>query len=252
MGEERNVTETYILVVEDDPDLRSLVIKLLERERFTALTASSGAEMRQQMAKQDFDLILLDVRLPDSDGFDLLRELRATSDVAIVMLTGMDTAVDRVLGLEFGADDYVCKPFEPRELVARVKSVLRRSQNNGGGGDSDANPSTVFRFEGHLLDLTHRTLHNDNNDEVELTSGEFDLLSALVETANRPLTRDQLLDRTRAREWSPFDRSIDVLIGRIRRKIEVDPAKPKMIKTVRTIGYVFAAKVDRLTASTPD
>ncbi|MGO1117724.1 response regulator [Rhodovibrionaceae bacterium A322] len=240
------MTDTTILVVEDDPDLRSLVVALLERERFVAVEAASGAEMHQHMAKQDFDLILLDIRLPDSDGFELLRELRATSDVAIVMLTGMDTAVDRVLGLEFGADDYVCKPFEPRELVARVKSVLRRSQNNATTESSAAVASTVFKFDGHKLDVTHRTLHKDNNEEVELTSGEFDLLSALVETANRPLTRDQLLDRTRAREWSPFDRSIDVLIGRIRRKIETDPAKPKMIKTVRTVGYVFAAKVDRL------
>jgi DNA-binding response OmpR family regulator len=235
-----------ILIVEDDPMLRELVSALFERERYRIIEAGNAQEMRARMGEQTFDLILLDVRLPDGDGFELLRELRAKNDIPIVMLTGLDTPVDRVLGLEFGADDYICKPFEPRELVARVKSVLRRTMQSAALQAADGKESTVVHeFANYRLDTTHRTLVSPKGDEVELTSGEFDLLAALVESPNRPLTRDQLLDRTRSREWSPFDRSIDVLVARIRKKIEDDPTNPRLIKTVRSVGYVLSAQVEK-------
>ncbi len=232
-----------ILLVDDDPDLRGMVATLLVRDRFQAREAESAAQMREILSERSPDLILLDVRLPDGDGFELLREIRQDSAVPVIMLTGVDTPVDRVLGLEFGADDYVCKPFEPRELVARIKTVLRRSHTAEEVGGDD--PAVTLHFAGFVLDITHRRLLRDEGEEIELTSGEFDLLRALAEAPNRPLSRDRLLDLTRSREWSPFDRSIDVLIGRIRKKLEPDPARPALIKTVRTIGYILAAKVER-------
>ncbi len=233
-----------ILLVDDDADLRGMLAAMLMRDRFTAREAETAAQMRAQMEDRLPDLVLLDVRLPDGDGFELLRELRQNSNVPVIMLTGVDTPVDRVLGLEFGADDYVCKPFEPRELMARIKTVLRRSGNREEvTGDSEA---VTLHFAGLTLDLTHRRLARDSDgSEIELTSGEFDLLRALAEAPNRPLSRDRLLDLTRSREWSPFDRSIDVLIGRIRKKLEQDPAQPTLIKTVRTVGYILAARVER-------
>lgn len=232
-----------ILLVDDDQDLRGMVMTLLMRDRFDAREAESAAEMRKLMDEHTPDLILLDVRLPDADGFDLLREIRQDSAIPVIMLTGVDTPVDRVLGLEFGADDYICKPFEPRELVARIKTVLRRSNpREDVGADVE---SVTLHFSGYVLDLTHRRLMREDGEDIELTSGEFDLLRALAEAPNRPLTRDRLLDLTRSREWSPFDRSVDVLIGRIRKKLEADPAHPTLIKTVRTVGYILASKVER-------
>jgi two-component system OmpR family response regulator len=232
-----------ILLVDDDPDLRGLVRDLLQRDRFSAREATTAAEMRAALAERSPDLILLDIRLPDGDGFELLREIRQASGVPVIMLTGVDTPVDRVLGLEFGADDYVCKPFEPRELVARIKTVLRRTSVREEVGAEDE--GVTLHFAGFVLDLTHRRLTRKSGEEIELTGGEFDLLRALAEAPNRPLSRDRLLDLTRSREWSPFDRSIDVLIGRIRKKLETDAANPSLIKTVRTVGYVMAAKVER-------
>jgi DNA-binding response OmpR family regulator len=233
-----------ILLVDDDAELRGMLKTLLERDRFSGREASTAVEMRAHLADRTPDLVLLDVRLPDGDGFDLLREIREASNIPVIMLTGVDTPVDRVLGLEFGADDYVCKPFEPRELLARIKTVLRRShQREEVGAEGE---SVTLHFAGFVLDLTHRRLvREEDGSEIELTSGEFDLLRALAEAPNRPLTRDRLLDLTRSREWSPFDRSIDVLIGRIRKKLETDPAHPALIKTVRTVGYILAAKVER-------
>ncbi len=234
-----------ILIVEDDSALRQMLVTLMRRERFDVCEAASAAQLRKCLAAGRFDLLLLDVRLPDSNGFDLLREIRAQSDVAILMLTGLDTPVDRVLGLEFGADDYLCKPFEPRELVARMRSVLRRLQRIPAAA-VEAAEDDCYHFAGFKLDLARRSLQKRDGALVPMTSGELDLLAALVRSANRPLSRDQLLDRTRSREWSPYDRSIDVLIGRIRKKIEADPAHPNLIRTVRSIGYVFVGRVERM------
>jgi DNA-binding response OmpR family regulator len=241
-GEATPTPMPSILLVEDDADFRELLATLLQRERFGVVEAASGEEMYRRLSDEVVDLILLDIRLPDSDGLELLRALRQHSDIPVVMVTGVDTPVDRVLGLEFGADDYICKPFESRELVARVKSVLRRVGTLR--GSVARGEALIYVFAEYFLDVTQRSLSHQSGEKVELTGGEFDLLKALVEAANRPLTREQLLDLTRARQWSPYDRSIDVLVGRLRKKIERDPARPELIRTVRSVGYVFSANVE--------
>ena len=197
-------------------------------------------------------LVVLDVRLPDGSGFDLLQELRSEGNLSVVLLTGLDIRNHRINGLEWGADDYICKPFDPRELVARIKSVLRRSNSEvppaaaGTSGKPDGAGRVIgslLAFDEYLLNPRLRSLSTQDGQPVRLTGGEFDLLLALAQAGNRPLSRDELLDRTRSREWSPFDRSVDVLIGRISRKIEKDPTRPELIKTVRHVGYLLTAPV---------
>jgi two-component system, OmpR family, response regulator len=232
-----------ILLVDDDMDLRDLVTTYLRREGFATDEAATGAAALKRFADADIDLVLLDVRLPDADGFDLLRNLRDRGRTPVIMLTGTDTPLDRVVGLELGADDYIGKPFELRELKARIRSVLRRTHQLG-----DADPQAtveILTFLSFTLDLTHRRLLDGAAAEVDLTGGEFDLLRALAEHPRRPLARDQLLDLTRARDWTPFDRSIDVLIGRLRRKLDARSGETEVIKTVRNVGYMLAAEVKR-------
>jgi two-component system, OmpR family, response regulator len=232
-----------ILLVDDDMDLRDLVTTYLRREGFATDEAATGAAALKRFADADIDLVLLDVRLPDADGFDLLRNLRDRGRTPVIMLTGTDTPLDRVVGLELGADDYIGKPFELRELKARIRSVLRRTHQLG-----DADPQAtveILTFLTFTLDLTHRRLLDGAAAEVDLTGGEFDLLRALAEHPRRPLARDQLLDLTRARDWTPFDRSIDVLIGRLRRKLDARSGETEVIKTVRNVGYMLAAEVKR-------
>lgn len=233
-----------ILIVDDDLLMRQLVSSMLRKHHLTVHEAETGAGLWNGLASKP-DLIILDVGLPDADGFDLLRQLRMENHIPVIMLTGCDTAMDRVLGLEFGADDYVTKPFEPRELLARVRNVLRRCQQ--AHVELVSGPCQKLLFGGLVLNVTERSLKHDDGRDIELTAGEFDLLLALAEAANRPLSRDQLLDRIRAREWTPFDRSIDVLIGRLRAKIEPDRRHPDMIKTVRNAGYVLAVPVRKVT-----
>ena len=237
----------HILIVDDDDAMRGLVATMLGRHRMDVTEVADGAGLADALAKKPPDLILLDVGLPDADGFALLRELRADNPVPVIMLTGHDTAIDRVLGLEFGADDYVTKPFEPRELLARIKNVLRRCQ---GVTVSDVRaPVHQLSFGDFILNVTERRLNHVDGQEIELTSGEFDLLFALADAANRPLSRYQLLDQIRSREWAPFDRSIDVLIGRLRAKIEPDRRNPTIIKTLRNAGYAMVVPVRRMTAN---
>lgn len=233
-----------ILVVEDDAQVRAMVATLLGRAGYEVDAVPRAGDMRRALSDRNIDLILLDVLLPDGDGFEALRRLRETSDLPVIMLTGVDGPDDRVHGLESGADDYVCKPFDPNELIARVRSVLRRADGAGRVVDPSG-ASTVYSFAGLDIDATRRSVTGRDGRDIELTAGEFDLLLALAEAPNRPLSRDELLDRTRSREWSPYDRSIDVLIGRLRKKIEENPAKPALIKTVRTVGYVLSAQVMR-------
>lgn len=233
-----------ILVVEDDAQVRAMVSTLLGRAGYQVDAVPRAGDMRKALTEGSVDLVLLDVLLPDGDGFEALRQLRETSDLPVIMLTGVDGPDDRVHGLESGADDYVCKPFDPNELIARVRSVLRRADGAARVVDPSGT-STVYSFAGYDIDVTRRTLTDRAGRDIELTAGEFDLLLALAEAPNRPLSRDQLLDKTRSREWSPYDRSIDVLIGRLRKKIEENPAKPALIKTVRTVGYVLSAQVER-------
>ncbi len=188
-----------------------------------------------------FDLIVLDIMMPGEDGLSLCRRLHAVNKVPVVLLTAVSSETDRIIGLEIGADDYVCKPFNPRELLARIRAVLRRTSSASGQGE-DATPS-IYEFEGWQLDAVRRTLRNPEGSLVELTAGEFDLLLAFVERPQHVLTRDQLLDLTRGRAATVIDRSIDVQVSRLRRKIEADPQLPVFIKTVRSGGYVFCAEV---------
>lgn len=233
-----------ILVVDDERDMRQMVCRALEREGFRSVEAGSGAEMRAVMAKREIDLLVLDIMLPDSDGFTLAREIRAKSTVPIIMLTGRDDVVDKVTGLELGADDYITKPFHPRELTARVRSILRRSSTvESDIAASGAGASKRAVFAGWTLDLGAFKLISPTGEDVGLTGYEFQVLSVLVRHAQRILSRDQILDMVADREWSPYDRSIDVLIGKIRKKLNDDPSQPVFVKTIRGLGYMFVADV---------
>jgi two-component system, OmpR family, response regulator len=198
--------------------------------------------MRETMARDAVDLVILDLVLRGEDGLQLARELRSQSDIGIIMLTGRGETVDRIIGLEMGADDYLSKPFHLRELLARVRSVLRRGASRG--GDKSGAPRSRVRFAGWTLDLASRELMSPSGEDVRLTTGEFELLAAFVNHANQVLSRDRLLDLSRHREAGPFDRTIDVQVGRLRRKLEDDPKNPTLIKTVRAGGYMFTASVE--------
>lgn len=231
-----------ILTVDDDTDLLGIVRTLFEREKINVLTAVSLGEMWRKLHAGKIDLILLDVMLPDGDGLEAMRELRLKTNLPVIMLTGRDTPMDRVLGLEFGADDYIGKPFEPRELLARVRSVMRRYAL-AETGEAHAGRTSTIAFGDYLLCTATRVLSHRRQGEIPLTSTEYELLRCLASSANRPLNRDQLMDGAFSRDWSPFDRSIDVMIGRLRKKIEKDPSNPRHIKTVRGVGYVLSGAV---------
>ena len=233
----------HILIVDDQREICDLVQEYLSGEGYRVSTAQDGAEMRRVMAQSPVDLVILDLMLPGEDGLTLARSLRQELSVGIIILTGRGEIVDRIIGLEMGADDYLPKPFHLRELLARVKSVLRRASSR----DSDrqtAPARSKARFAGWNLDLSSRELYSPSGKEVRLTTGEFDLLAAFVNNANQVLTRDRLLDLARNREAGPFDRTIDVQVGRLRRKLEDDPQRPMMIKTVRGTGYIFTPPVE--------
>jgi DNA-binding response OmpR family regulator len=233
----------HILIVDDHQDICELVQGYLTGEGFRVSTASDGAGMRKIMAQSHVDLVLLDLMLPDEDGLTLARTLRSESNVGIIILTGRGETVDRIIGLEMGADDYLPKPFHLRELLARVKSVLRRASARS---IKQTDKPTIAQFNGWRLDLATRELTSPSGEEVRLTTGEFDLLAAFVSNANQVLTRDRLLDLARNREAGPFDRTIDVQVGRLRRKLEDDPQNPNLIKTVRGTGYIFTAPVEAM------
>ncbi|MBV9782755.1 MAG: response regulator [Acidisphaera sp.] len=233
----------HILVVDDDRELRDLLARFLERHRFRVTAVRDGREARRAWTAGHYHLVVLDLMLPGEGGLDLARWMRTQSDVPIVMLTAMGEETDRIIGLELGADDYVPKPFNPRELLARIRAVLRRA---GDPQERRAEPgSRSIRFSGWTLEPARRRLLNPEGVEVALTGGEFDLLTALVDRANRVLTRDMLLDLLRGRQAGPFDRAIDVAISRLRRKLEDDGRHAQLIKTVRGGGYVLAATVER-------
>jgi two-component system OmpR family response regulator len=237
----------HLLVVDDDREIRTLLSQFLGRHGYRVSTARDGGEMARLLAAGRVDLLILDLMLPGEDGLSLCRRLRAEGDTPIIMLTAMGEETDRIVGLEMGADDYLPKPFNPRELLARIKAVLRRSGGPGAplsaGGNGAEAGGRVLVFEGWRLNLARRELHSAEGVLVQLSAGEFDLLAAFVEHPQRVLTRDQLLDLARGRAAVPFDRSIDVQVSRLRRKIEPDPADPTLIKTVRGGGYLFAATV---------
>ncbi len=234
----------HILVVDDEPEIAEVLRRYLTGQGYTVSTAESGAAMRQIMAEAAVDLVLLDLGLPGEDGLELMRSLRRTSSVAVIVVTGRGEQVDRIVGLEVGADDYVTKPFDVRELGARVRSVLRRTLDKAAAADSNA-PLEIARFAGWTLHLAGRRLDSPQGKAVDLTTGEFELLAALVKSPGRVFSRDELLEATRNREAGPFDRTIDVQVGRLRRKIEADPQRPELIKSVRGAGYVLTSKVER-------
>jgi two-component system OmpR family response regulator len=226
-----------VLIVEDDRQVRETVADYLASHGYEVGQAADGAAMRKALAAELPDLVLLDVRLPGEDGLALARWLRERHDVAIIMLTAAGEVIDRVVGLEVGADDYIGKPFDLRELLARMKSVLRRAEKSRVRPASGA--SRRVPFGNCQLDLDRHQLIGAGGEDIALTAMEFDLLRAFAEHPNRVLSRDQLLTLTRNREWEPFDRSIDIRIARLRRKIEDDPDNPKTIKTIRGSGYIF-------------
>jgi two-component system, OmpR family, response regulator len=233
----------HILVVDDQKEICEVVQEYLSSEGYKVSVAADGPSMRRIMANGGVDLVILDLMLPGEDGLTLARSLREVSNVGIIILTGRGETVDRIIGLEMGADDYLPKPFHLRELLARVKSVLRRVSSRG-KERSAGQPRNKAKFAGWNLDLSTRELVSPAGSEVRLTTGEFDLLAAVVNNANQVLSRDRLLDLARNREAGPFDRTIDVQVGRLRRKLEEDPEKPSIIKTVRGTGYIFTPQVD--------
>ena len=227
-----------ILIVDDDRDVRESMGEYLQGHGYVVTLAEGGEAMRKAFAAAVPDVVLLDLNLPGEDGLSLARWLRAEHDVAIIMVTAAGEVVDRVIGLEVGADDYLAKPFDPRELRARLKSVLRRAR----GGAKAAKPGAGGRrvkIGKCTLDLDTHQLLGKGGEDLPLTSMEFDLLRVFAERPNQVLSRDQLLTHTRNREWEPFDRSIDIRIARLRKKIETNPEKPRVIKTVRGAGYIF-------------
>jgi DNA-binding response OmpR family regulator len=235
-------TPTRLLIVDDDVSVRAMLREYLEGHGFAVAEAGSGAAMREQLQVELPEVVLLDLRLPGEDGLTLARWLREHHQLGIVMVTAAGDVIDRVVGLELGADDYLAKPFDPRELLARVKSVLRRLQAQPAATPAAAPvPETARRRIGRCeVDLEARRVFELGGAELTMTAMEFDLLRVFLANPNRVLSRDQLLMHTRNREWEPFDRSIDIRIGRLRRKVEPDPtAEPRCIRTVRNAGYMF-------------
>lgn len=234
----------HLLLVDDDKDILSLLTTFFQKHALTVTVAESGTEMFAALDLVKIDIVILDIMLRGEDGFSLCRRLRATSQVPVIMLTAMTDHTDRVVGLEIGADDYLTKPFDPRELLARVRAVLRRTTESGVvPTSSDTRP--VLCFAGWRLDVARRELRSADNALVLLSGGEFDLLLAFVEHPQRVLTRDQLLDLARGEAHAAYDRSIDLQVSRLRHKLEDDPKNPSVVRTVRNGGYIFTPMVTR-------
>jgi two-component system OmpR family response regulator len=238
-------TDAEILIVDDDREIRELLARFLSKHGMKVTALRDGAEMNRHLGLKRPGLIVLDLMLPGEDGLSICRRLRAdkeTSNIPIVMLTAMGEETDRIIGLEMGADDYLPKPFNPRELLARIKAVLRRAQAPAPGG---ADGGGEYVFAGFTLNQETRLLQDEHGKQIDLTGGEFDLLKALLDHPGRVLNRDQLLDLTRGRLAGPFDRSVDIQISRIRKKIERTASEPEIVKTVRGGGYVLSCPVER-------
>jgi two-component system OmpR family response regulator len=229
----------HILLVEDDAEISRMLRQVLSENGFTASWVTSAAEMEPVLARGNVDLMVLDVMLPGEDGFSICRRLRAASRIPIIMLTALGEDVNRIVGLEIGADDYVTKPFNSRELVARIRALLRRSYNT----TLSRRRPPALRFAGWLIDPTSRQLRNPEDVQVAMTSAEFDLLLAFCQNPGRVLSREQLLNLTHGGSAGPIERSIDVHVSRVRQKIEPDPHDPSFIKTVRLAGYIFTPTV---------
>lgn len=236
----------HILIVDDEESIRSLLRECFEMDGYVVSEADNGAAAVECVGKGDVDLVTLDLKLGGENGLEIAREVRTKCNVPIVMITGKGDTIDRIVGLELGADDYIAKPFHVREVLARVRAVMRRYESVAPPAESGA-PSSVdiFSFDRWRLDTAKRELKDDGGAEQPLTTAEFNMLKTFVERPGRTLTRDNIMDLLKGHDWSPFDRSIDTLIVRLRRKIEAQPESPKIIKTVRGVGYVFAANVKK-------
>ncbi|WP_110654701.1 response regulator [Salinicola halimionae] len=232
----------HILVVDDDTELLELMARFFDRHGIAIQVATSGREMDKKLSTGQFDLIILDIMLPGEDGITLCRRIRSHSNIPVIMLTAVSETPERVVGLEVGADDYVTKPFDPRELLARVRAILRRVPKRDGPADSSA---TCLYFKQWKLDIARRELRQLDNTLIPISGGEFELLLTLMNHPGQLLSRDQLLDYTKGAAHDVFDRSIDVLISRLRRKIEANARRPEIIKTVRNAGYLFTPVVRR-------
>ncbi|MFM1814076.1 MAG: hypothetical protein RLZ98_771 [Pseudomonadota bacterium] len=231
--------QTKILIVDDDDDIRALLMGFLAEEGFGTAGACDAPSMDAAIVRERPDLVVLDLMLPGEDGLSICRRLRSTSGIPVIMLTARSAEVDRIVGLEIGADDYVTKPFSKRELLARIRSVLRR-----GGPSQDLNPpKSVLRFNQYTVDVNARRITDQSGREITLTGAEFDLLICFVHSPQRVLSRDQLLDKVHGRNADPFDRSIDTLVSRLRKKIEVASDKERLIATIRNHGYLFTPPV---------
>lgn len=237
---EPNARNEHILVVDDDVRIRQMLITYFEDEGYRVTAVGDGAAMRDALQRHPVDIILLDLVLPGGeDGLMLARELRSRCETPIIMLTGRDDVVDRIVGLEVGADDYIAKPFHLREVLARLRTVLRRRQP---AAPTRAEQGETIHFDGWRLDLARRQLVTAEGVEIQLTTGEFDMLAALARAPGRVLSRDVLMDLTHGRSLEAFDRTIDAQIARLRKKIEPNPSQPTLIKSVRGVGYVFTGK----------
>ena len=233
--------EPNILVVDDDREIRTMLSDYLQQNGFSATAVADGQETRRALQQADYDLIVLDLMLPHESGLEICRALRATSEIPIIMLTALGEEVDRIVGLEVGADDYMAKPFSPRELLGRIRAVLRRA--TGGSKSSTSEPVREYRFADWTLDLEERALKSSDGKAVELTGGEFRLVAFLLERAPQIVTRRDLMRELRGREHDPFDRSIDVQVSRLRQKLKRGDDESQLIKTVYGEGYVVGVPV---------
>lgn len=230
-----------IVVCDDEPDVRATVVEYLERSGYAVTPADGGPALRALINVKPIDVVILDIRMPGEDGLSLARYLREHSDVAIIMLTGSAGVIDRVVGLEIGADDYIAKPVDLRELLARIKAVLRRtSRRERAAQETETQARHVVHFGNCRFDPEAHKLFNADGAEIAITPMEFRLLKVFAEHRGRTLNRDQLLELAHDRGWDPFDRSIDIRISRLRKKIEADPSKPEVIRTIRGVGYLYS------------
>jgi DNA-binding response OmpR family regulator len=232
-----------ILIVDDDPSIRELLRDCFEGEGFSVSEAHDSRTMMTRLAKGGIDLVTLDLMLGGESGLALAAQIRAVHGIPIVMITGKGETIDRVVGLELGADDYISKPFHPREVIARIRAVLRRSAPSSPQLQGNRLASERLSFDGWMLDTGRRELSGPDKSVHVLTTAEFNLLEAFARRPQHVQSRDSIMDLLKGHDWTPFDRSIDALVSRLRRKIEVDPGAPKFIKTVRGVGYVFACEV---------
>lgn len=229
-----NSEQPHIALVDDDPKIRELTAKYLSDQELSVKTAANGSELDELMKNNNISLIILDLMMPEESGLNICQRLRVNNvEIPIIMLTAKGDEVDRIVGLEMGADDYLPKPFNPRELLARVNAILRRQQKS-----SIQNTKNIFEFGNFSFDISNRSLHK-NGQEIQITAGEYDLLRVFAERPKQPLSRDQIMQLAKGKELDVFDRSIDVQISRLRRLIEEDPNKPKFLQTKWGFGYIF-------------